>query len=96
LESDHPGFNDPVYRARRGELATIAKQYSLGEPIPHIVYTEQEIATWGAVYDRLGELQGKYACKAYLEALEKMQRFCGYTRHTSSSHDHIMNFLLLP
>jgi hypothetical protein len=43
-----------VYRARRGELATIAKQYSLGEPIPHIVYTEQEIATWGAVYDRLG------------------------------------------
>lgn len=23
------------------------------------------------------ELQGKYACSAYLEALEKMERYCG-------------------
>jgi phenylalanine-4-hydroxylase len=54
LESDHPGFNDQVYRARRAELARIAKEYSSGAPIPYVEYTPEEIATWGAVYDRLG------------------------------------------
>lgn len=43
-----------MYRSRRAELAKIAREYSSGAPIPYVTYTEQEIATWGAVYDRLG------------------------------------------
>ncbi len=46
LQSDHPGFNDPVYRARRKELAAIAEGYSSGERIPYIKYTQSELDTW--------------------------------------------------
>ena len=42
LESDHPGFNDPVYRARRTELAKVAMTYKWDEKIPSIDYTEVE------------------------------------------------------
>jgi len=94
LESDHPGFNDEVYRARRGELARIAREYSSGSPIPYIEYTPDEIATWGAVYDRLGELQEKYACKAYMGALKKMQRFCGYSNSRIPQAQDISDFLM--
>lgn len=27
LTADHPGFTDPIYRARRAEITKIAKQY---------------------------------------------------------------------
>ena len=46
LESDHPGFNDPVYRERRQELASIAQSYKIGHTIPHIQYTNSELQTW--------------------------------------------------
>jgi len=42
LESDHPGFNDPVYRARRTALAKVAMTYKWDEKIPSIDYTELE------------------------------------------------------
>ena len=52
LESDHPGFNDPVYRARRTELAKVARDYQWNEPIPTIDYTDVEVQTWKAVWER--------------------------------------------
>jgi hypothetical protein len=66
LESDHPGFKDIVYRSRRGELAQNALQHRWDQPIPQIEYTPEEIATWGAVWDRMEDLWKKYACKEYL------------------------------
>lgn len=33
LDSDHPGFTDPVYRERRKYFADIAYNYRHGEPV---------------------------------------------------------------
>lgn len=66
LESDHPGFNDKEYRARRGELARNAIQHRWDQPIPKIDYTKEEIETWSTVWDRMEPLWKDYACKEYL------------------------------
>lgn len=65
LESDHPGFNDETYRSRRAELARVAQEYVWNEPIPRIDYTADEVATWGAVWDRMEDLLQKHACLEY-------------------------------
>lgn len=66
LQSDHPGFNDPIYRARRAELATKAINHRWDQPIPRIDYTPDEVATWKAVWDRMEGLWKAYACKEFL------------------------------
>jgi phenylalanine-4-hydroxylase len=78
LQSDHPGFNDPAYRARRAQIDALARSHAHGREIPLVDYTPDEVATWGAVYRRLGELHERYACAEYLRALEVMTRQCGY------------------
>lgn len=67
LQADHPGFNDPVYRARREELASISNSAVYGKPVPAVKYTETETKTWGTVYAKLKSLQDKYACPEYVE-----------------------------
>ena len=46
LASDHPGVNDPVYRARRNTIAALAMQWRPGEPVPHAQYTDEEQDVW--------------------------------------------------
>lgn len=92
LESDHPGFSDPVYRARRAKLADIALQYKMTEAIPRVEYEQYEIETWGAVYDELEKMRG-YACKEYREIIPKMEKYCGYGRTQIPQAQDISNFL---
>lgn len=66
LKSDHPGFNDEEYRARRGQLAINAIQHRWDQPIPTIDYTKEETETWSAVWDRMEPLWKNYACKEYM------------------------------
>ncbi len=78
LESDHPGFNDPDYRARRAMIDEMARGYAHGSEIPVVEYTSEEVATWGEVYRRLGELHERHACAEYRRVFEVMARECGY------------------
>jgi len=65
LESDHPGFNDEVYRARRTELAKVAQNYIWNQPIPNIEYTDVEKKTWQAVWERMDDLLDKVSLPLY-------------------------------
>lgn len=93
LESDHPGFNDATYRARRALLAENAINHRWDQPIPKIVYTDDEIATWGAVWDRMEALWEEYACKEYLHSLELFKTHCGYSRDSIPQQQDISAFL---
>ena len=93
LESDHPGFNDPVYRARRQELASIAQHYKIGQPIPHIQYSDVELQTWQAVYSKLEALKQECACKEYVEIIPLMQRYCGFSETNIPQVQDISDFL---
>jgi len=93
LESDHPGFNDPVYRARRAELSKNALEYRHGAPIPRIKYSPEEIATWGAVYERLLPLVVKYGCQEHVRLLPLLQNNCGYSATNIPQLNDISDYL---
>jgi phenylalanine-4-hydroxylase len=68
LGAEHPGFNDPVYRERRNEIATAATRWSPGESIPQIVYADVENEIWRVVCRELRTKHERYAVREYLEA----------------------------
>ncbi len=68
LGVDHPGANDPEYRARRSEIATAALAWRPGEPAPAIEYTDREQEVWRIVCRELAVKHERYACRAYREA----------------------------
>jgi phenylalanine-4-hydroxylase len=70
LDPDHPGFRDPIYRARRNEIARIALAYRAGDPIPRIDYTAEEHAVWRTVREKLAPVHERFACAAYQEACQ--------------------------
>jgi phenylalanine-4-hydroxylase len=68
LGAEHPGFNDPVYRERRNEIATAATRWSPGEPVPQIAYADVENEIWRVVCRELRTKHERYAVREYLEA----------------------------
>ncbi|WP_219519999.1 phenylalanine 4-monooxygenase [Nonomuraea ceibae] len=72
LASSHPGFADPVYRARRNAIAGLAVNHRRGEPIPVAEYTEQEHEVWALVTRELGVKHRAYATAEYLAGVERL------------------------
>lgn len=68
LDPDHPGFKDPVYRARRNAIARLALEYREGDPLPRVGYTEDEHAVWRTVWEHLAPLHEKAACREWKES----------------------------
>jgi len=68
LGADHPGFNDPAYRARRNEIAAAAMAWQPGTPAPTIDYDERENAIWRRVSAELADKHERYAVREYREA----------------------------
>jgi phenylalanine-4-hydroxylase len=93
LQSDHPGFNDIVYRERRANLTQSAKNHRWDKAIEYIDYTPDEVATWTTVWDRMESLWERYACKEYIHSLELMKNHCGYRRDNVPQQQKISEFL---
>jgi len=72
LGADHPGFNDPDYRARRNALAALAVDWKPGQPIPEPAYTEVEHGVWRSIARALKPLHEAHACRAYLDAKDEL------------------------
>ncbi|XP_022654968.1 protein henna-like [Varroa jacobsoni] len=93
LDADHPGFTDPVYRARRTELADIAFNYKHGKPIPRIDYNENEIKTWGIVFRQLMKKYPTHACREHNHIMPLMVEHCGYREDNIPQLEDVSNFL---
>ncbi len=68
LAHDHPGANDPVYRARRNEIAAAALAWEPGQPAPEIAYSEDEQGVWRTVCRELERKHERYAVREYVTA----------------------------
>lgn len=73
LDMNHPGFADKAYRERRKQIANIAFSYKYGDPIPHIEYNDDEIATWTSVLRTVVDLLPKHACAEYNRVFKLLQ-----------------------
>lgn len=93
LESDHPGFSDQNYRDRREVIVANAKAYRHGQVIPRVKYTEEELATWGVVYDKLASLYPRFGCKQFNNILPLLEHNCGYSRDNIPQLQDISEFL---
>ncbi|MEV8635966.1 phenylalanine 4-monooxygenase [Streptosporangium sp. NPDC051023] len=72
LAASHPGFADPVYRARRNAIAALAVGYVPGTPIPIAEYTPEEHEVWALVSRELAVKHRVYATTEYLNAVERL------------------------
>jgi phenylalanine-4-hydroxylase len=68
LAHDHPGANDPVYRERRNEIASLALAWKPGEPAPPVEYNDAEQEVWRTVCRELAPKHERLAIREFLEA----------------------------
>lgn len=72
LNPDHPGFRDPIYRARRNAIARLAIEHREGTPPPLVAYTDQEHEVWRSVWDHLAPLHAAHAVREWRSAAARL------------------------
>lgn len=72
LNPDHPGFRDPVYRARRNAIARLALEHREGTPPPDVAYTDLEHEVWRSVWEHLAPLHAARAVREWRTAAERL------------------------
>lgn len=72
LGQDHPGFNDPDYRARRNAIAALSVDWRPGEPVPAVDYSDAEHQVWRICSAELEPLHRKFACRDFVDAKEEL------------------------
>lgn len=74
LSSDHPGFNDPVYKKRRSEIEEHSKKFEFGgnNSCAAVEYTEEETKLWTYMWDKLIPLHSKYACDEFNDSMNRL------------------------
>ena len=72
LDHTHPGFADPVYRARRNAIASLSVDHVVGSPIPRVDYSEIEHDVWRTVSRELAADHQRYATRSFLDGAEAL------------------------
>ncbi len=73
LSLDHPGAQDPLYRARRDQIANVARTYACDPSItPIIEYTPEEHGVWNTVTKKLKPLHEKYISNLHLRSQKEL------------------------
>jgi phenylalanine-4-hydroxylase len=72
LSSDHPGYTDAAYRARRNALSEVAQHYRRGGPIPEAPYAGEDHDLWKLCSTELAERHARLACAEYLEGVDAL------------------------
>lgn len=93
LDSDHPGFTDQVYRQRRKMFADIAFNYKHGTKIPEVKYRDEEIKTWGIVFNKLTSLYPTHACEEFNNIFNLLRANCGYSPDNIPQLEVVSQFL---
>jgi phenylalanine-4-hydroxylase len=68
LPTDHPGFYDPDYIARRNHIAELSTSTTFGSRPRVVEYTSTENEVWSAVNTALSALHDDYAVAEYRRA----------------------------
>ena len=69
LAEDHPGYGDQAYKDRRRDIGNLARAHKVGEPVPRLEYTAEELHVWATVLRELEDLYPQHACADFLRCL---------------------------
>ena len=69
LAEDHPGYRDHAYKDRRKAIGDLACKHRVGQPIPRLDYTAEELHVWATVLRELKDLYPQHACAEFLRCL---------------------------